>query len=102
MIDQSQIMVMAQGAAKAAEAYLAECIGVEADDGTVPVADEQLQVMLMGLGLTIVLLETALKVNIRNPELRDQIRVMMATVSDEISRKVIDKRGPAGTIHLSS
>jgi hypothetical protein len=101
MLDQRDLLTIAQGAAGAAQAYILECLSVEPPaEGTIkmPLSDEQMQSMLMALTFTVVLLETTIKVNVRNPELRAQIRAMLEGVADKIANKAIDKLGKSDIV----
>jgi len=93
-LDQHDLIVIAQGAASAAENYIGECLDIDlakSAEGPVQVSDEQAAAMIICNAFTVVLLQIAAKVTIRNPDLRDQYAKITATVSDELAKKAIDK-----------
>lgn len=98
MLDQRDLLTIAIGAAAAGESYITECLGIDTTGVKTRVSDEQLAAMVTALTFTIITLETAVKCNLRNPELRARLRSMMDSASDEISRKAIDKLGLGGSI----
>lgn len=102
MLDQRDILTISIGAAAAAESYITECLGIDTGKGVkVKVSDEQLAAMVTALTFTVITLETAVKCNLRNPELRARLRSMMDSASDEISKQAIDKLGLGGSIVTS-
>lgn len=100
MIDEKDLLTLAQGAAAAAETYLLECLQIDAPNtqGSNPCSDDQLASLLVAEAFTVVFLQVAMKVNIRNPELQGKIDAMIATASAEIGKKVVDKVARRGII----
>ena len=101
VLDQRDLLTIASGAASAAQSYVAECLSIEPPaegTGPAPVSDEQLQSTLMALAFTVVLLETTIKVNCRNPGLRAQIHAMLSGLADKVANKAIDKLGESGIV----
>lgn len=99
MLEQSDLLVIAEGATHAAQSYIMECLGIPVDASLAQrVSNDQLKSMLLALTITTLMLETTIKVNVRNPELRAQLRSMMEATAEKISKMAIARLETAGII----
>lgn len=83
MIDQRALLAIATGATAQATDYIFECLQIDPDP-KVPMSDEQHQAFITASMFTIVVLETTLKQNLRNPEAQAKLRGAL----DELSTRI--------------
>src|SRR5262245_2125773 len=104
MIEQRDLLVMAGGAAGAAQSYLSECrqFRPETDKAT-PLDDERMPAMLLALQFTTIQLLAALKVNCKNRGAWGELDATITDASRKIANATLDKlaNGPDNSQHSS-